>query len=442
MAMEVIIALEVNGFNVLANVQDGASTNRSFYMTFGIIRASQFFSEEEMGNFEHVDFDYHVAMRHPLFGRSRPIFLLDDPPHWLKKMRNLLYESNHRNFDLRQLPKGGSSRVTAPRHMKIPRLGREKGAPFFTNFFPLNLRMIQRGVGLVEGILPTVGVMDVQTVRGLDMSVFSLTPASKMNVFRATVPFKEEVRNILKLNKGEITYQSPDMPSFDYYGGLLEYCEHVGKLWDFFNSNRISEFNYHSVSDPHDEKLMSLLDHLQWFGRWRHDLQDEVLDLDDDERQKSFLSPETWAETQGLILGFNCLARQYLGNRLDKLIPRRFNQDPAERHFSHIRCFTRGQGTTVSSIVVAGSAACAVTLSKFDMLGKNAKRNVEVDASKSSRKRKGQIDNKDNRINTARAMSALDRPLNKDQAKRARREDRSDLKDYTDKLLAKWKRDM
>lgn len=382
MQLNVMGTLEVNGMRVVALVQDGASTNRSFYLSFGLIKASEFFTAVEMAKYPNIDFSFKIAMRHPFFGKSRPVFLLDDSPHWLKKMRNLLYNSNHTHFSKEGFPiVTAKSRVTEPRHLKIPKLDTagDADAGFLYRFYPLNLNMIQRGVGLYPNVSPSTSAASLQAVRGVTRANFVFkNAADKMKVSRARAVFSREVAQVIQENSALINFVSMGLPDYDSYAGLMEYCKRVDEMYAFFNSERgRRHFDFHTITDLHSPELPRLLDHLQWFSKWKEDL--KGLGLTDEQERASFLTPETWAETQSLCLGFNCLARQYLGQGklLSCIIGRRFTQDPAESHFSHVRYHTKGQGTTVASISVAGSAGCSVVLAKSGVL-KSEKQNAMV----------------------------------------------------------------
>lgn len=337
MQHDVIVSLEDYLFNVLCLIQDGASTNRSFYTDYGVITAERWFTEEKMAEFPLFDWDTPVAMKHPLF-KDRVIFLLDDPPHWMKKMRNHLHASNHLRFTERGVPHvpAPGDRVTAPRHLKMLKRGAKCGTPK-GKWWVMNLIMIQRGVGLLPGVEPNFSsASELQRAPGVTQADYILkTAADKMNVKRAFGPFRKVTHDLIEANKHLIDFVNDGaLPAHGEYKGVSLYCQHVREMFHIFNSAERDEpwCAFHtkrgSVLDVKSPILAELLAHLNFFTKWRHDLLSTDVGLSADEVAKSFLSPETWQETKGLCLGLVCFAKEFVGagRRLDKMIFRRFNQ--------------------------------------------------------------------------------------------------------------------
>ena len=470
MLRPVLQACLEHGFDVCAITMDGASTNRSVSDDLATISASEFFSDADMAEFERVDFDVNIAMEHPWHGRARPIFLIFDPPHWLKKLRNAAYASNsHKAYDHRGLPYSKGN-MRSPRDLKFPKppreplpeagvsierappgddgamqvrvhgsgvdryasiltsLGAERsddgtwiaparlgdavvtavesascGAwvldlrrapdhPPATTIFelmePVNLKMVQRGVGRLPG---NSGFENELTVNAFKLRDFEMSDASaKMNVATASRVFSQKAQRAVRWagGKGLLPFKHPRLPAFSEYGGLMQFVEHVDDMWDIVNTKIRPDEPSRSKSvvySDQDPQLRHLLQHLSFFHGWRSAVH-ATPGVSKSQKEASFLPAETWAETRSICLGFPALVKHYVKPRpradqhvprrdgwLDGVAFRRVTSDPAENHFADVRLYATGsKGLGFAEASAATSVAASVSVSKVQ----GAKRKV------------------------------------------------------------------
>jgi len=396
MLEEVINALDAHNFEVLTVVMDGAGNNRSFANSLCTINAVDLIGgslASLQAAFPNVDFDLLIAMPHPIYGKSRPIFFIFDPPHWLKKVRNALRSSNPmsgQQYDDRGLPKVDARKVLAPRDLKWPKKGWKPGAKFDDNYHAGNLRMIQRGCGLLSGQPPHQHEL---TRSALRRSMFELDRSSVMNVGIASKAFSNKAQRLIaEAGKGgKLTHSSTRLPAFSGYGGIVELMVHMNSLWDIVNTSQPN--GRRAINSPYDPQLTELLQGLEYFSSWKADIE-ACSDLTAGEKAASFLPPETWTETRGILLGLYLLSKRYVQDdsrdsdaesgptgMLTHLIFRRISQDMLENHFGNIRFFVKVQ--TVETSMRATGHAAASRSSQLMVGGKRgqkrARRNCEQD---------------------------------------------------------------
>ena len=373
MLEEVIIALLEHNFEVITVVMDGAGNNRSFATSLCTINAVDLIGGSLASlkeSFPSVDFDFLLAMAHPVYGKSRPIFFIFDPPHWLKKIRNALRSSNPlrgQEYDERGLPKVDARKVLAPRDLKWPKAGWKVGAPFKENYHAGNLRMIQRGCGLLAGQAPHQHQLTRSTLR---RSNFELDRSSVMNVGIASKAFGNKAQSLIaEAGKGgSLTHCTTRLPAFSEYGGIVELMINMNSLWDIVNTS--VKNGRRAINSPYDPQLTELMKGLEYFSSWKADI-DACTDLSAGEKAASFLPPETWTETRGILLGLYLLSKRYVQDdaqdgdarsgstgMLTHLIFRRISQDMLENHFGNIRFFSQVQTVETCMRGTAHAAAC------------------------------------------------------------------------------------
>ena len=227
----------------------------------------------------------------------------------------------------------------------------EPGGQFLSKFFPVNLTMIQRGVG--RGAGSTISYSNELTVNVFKKEMFQLQDRSaKMNVRAASLMFSRKAQVAIRFagDRGHLKaashpHESSRLPDHQGYAGLSELQRRVDDMWDIFNCSIKKGDPAQSkgaIWDPAtDPQLEALLDHLDWFQSWTDRLK-RCPELTPSQRLASFIPRETWLETQGLCLGMVALARHYVkptpadssppAGYLRCVVLGRITSDPCENH--------------------------------------------------------------------------------------------------------------
>ena len=222
---------------------------------------------------------------------------------------------------------------------------------FLSRYWPVNLTMIQRGVGRGSGVL--VSYTNELTVNKFTKDMFELDRSAKMNVGKASIVFSRKAQTAIKFSGGNghlgTAGKPPSrLPEYRGYGGLLELQNHVNDMWDICNCSIKKDDKAQSknpIYDPvNDPQIAALLGHLNFFQGW-HDRLERCPELTPAQRASSFPPKETWLETQGICLGMVALAREYVRpaataggspppGRLVCVTLSRITSDPCENHAS------------------------------------------------------------------------------------------------------------
>jgi len=261
----------------------------------------------------------------------------------------------------------------------------------FETMHPINLQMVQRGVGRMPGEAQHENELTVNVFQRRD---FEMSDASaKMNVATASRIFSRKAQTATRWagNKGLIPHRHPRLPSFTEHDGVLQVMSHVDDMWDVFNTNvrpdqpARSKGVVHSSNDP---QIGQLLQHLAFFHGWQSGI-DATPGLSASQKEAAFLPSETWAETRSLCLGFVCLTKHHVRPRpsaewgtprrdgwLDGVAFCRVTTDPAENHFADVRLYANGSaGLALPAAMSATAVAASVSVSKAQHTGEKRKQN-------------------------------------------------------------------
>jgi len=221
---------------------------------------------------------------------------------------------------------------------------------FLSRYSPVNLQMIQRGVGRGSGA--TTSYPNELGVNKFTLDMFELDRSAKMNVRKASIVFSRKAQTAIKFagDGGHLsTAGKPPsrLPEYEGYKGLLQLQTHIDDMWDICNCSIKKDDPAQSkgpIYDPQgDPQLAALMGHLEWFQGW-HDRLERCPELTPAQRASSFPPKETWLETQNICLGMTALARHYVKptpvgkspppGYLMCVILSRITSDPCENHVS------------------------------------------------------------------------------------------------------------
>ena len=264
-------------------------------------------------------------------------------------------------------------------------------ASFLKKYYPLNLKMIQRGCGCLPGQGPYSNEM---TINKLKLKDFDLSNgSSKMVVSTASIVLSRKAQAAIRWAGDHhlLPWKSSRLPGHDDYAALLKLMAAMDDIWDICNTSNKGPDDPQTktpIYSPDDKQLDDLLHHLAFFHKWKRALEQDT-ELTTVQRRASFITPETWIETQAICVGFNALARCYVRPRdqhgpgtparedgfLDCLILRRITSDKCENHFADVRQNAGGKaGMGLADCYRATATAGSVTLS-HTAAGKIAGRN-------------------------------------------------------------------
>ena len=164
---------------------------------------------------------------------------------------------------------------------------------------------------------------------------FNLTPFSVMNVRLATQVLSDTVSNVI-----ESYYPA-------YMQKTAELCKFADKFFDCMNVRNHSEglTKRKPFLEPYknvnDERFTWLKENfLNYLKIWKENVSKRVDDFSTDERERSFLSSQTY---EGLrITSYSLEVTKYLLNtEMPYVLSERFNQDVLEEHFGRHRSLGR-----------------------------------------------------------------------------------------------------
>ena len=170
----------------------------------------------------------------------------------------------------------------------------------------------------------------------LTLAHVNLTPYSKMNVRLATQILSESVSCILR----------------EYYPagtfGTSELCHYANKFFDCLNSRNQFEFvkKRNESCAPYritDDARLNWLknDFLSYLQNWKRSIATRPGDFTDTERDKMFLSHQTY---KGVVITVNStveVIRYLLNAGMPYVLTERFNQDLVEEYFGRQRSLGR-----------------------------------------------------------------------------------------------------
>ena len=169
---------------------------------------------------------------------------------------------------------------------------------------------------------------DIKLAPKLTMEHVDLNPFSKMNVKLATQVLSQTTANIL----------------FNYYPvethGSAEFCQQMNKFFDCLNVRNQTEFvkqrneNVAPYKDKDDDRLEWLTaDFLKYLQDWKKSTENRKGNFSPKDRQKMFLSQQTYEGLQITAKSTVEIARFLLSSGMKFVLTEKFNQDVVEEYF-------------------------------------------------------------------------------------------------------------
>jgi hypothetical protein len=259
----------------------------------------------------NIDYSKNVAFLHPTLDGVY-VFINQDMPHTVKRIVNTLESSNPSNGKKRALSKYNGGVLEQ-----------------------LCLAMIKRAWEHVGGGNP--GAIRDEHTRAMTRQHFEKDCFSCMRVSLAVQVVSARAAGLLKRIKDGETGRWSDDPLPDgeraRLTSLIDLCEKTNRIVDIMNA-RGEEHGAPILNSPRAPLIDEVLDILKWFADWRSELVAAGHDVD----KEVFFPRELWEDLNGLLLGVACTSRFYLAYYPgESLLQRRFDQDPCEHHFNHVR---------------------------------------------------------------------------------------------------------
>ncbi|XP_078489093.1 uncharacterized protein LOC144746139 [Ciona intestinalis] len=272
--------------------------------------------------------DEQHKIPNPFTVDSRNIFLLTDPPHLIKTARNCLY----------------GSKPNGPRLMQRPPF---KDYIMWNHF----VQTAEMDIGNDLHCLPKLNTNHVY-----------LTPFSKMNVSIAAQTLSRSVSLELK-NKG--------------FHSTSEYCLMFNRFFDLMNTtsnfSKASNPDLRPYTEQSDPRLLWLEeDFLNYFTFWKSSL-DENSELTKLQRQKMFISNQTFQALVSTVNAMVGLIRNLLQMGVSMVCTRRINQDVLEHYFGQQRSIGRRSENPDVAQFLANDRIIAVQRELKNIRGSNVR---------------------------------------------------------------------
>ena len=313
---EVIRALAHHGFNVRAIVSDSASCNQAFARCLTTIPAKQFISGDIVDGGEEkrsLDGDFLIAYPHYLTGE--PIFLIDDPPHVLKRVGSAM--------ENKKLTWG----MCATEDLQ-----------------PMSMALLK---DVYQTISKFNGPFTLRSAKKLSLDHFEGTNYSKMKVKRSAQVLSRTMAGLIRevtANPQKYPMQHslagvPPEKRAHFFARALELCEKMDRWFDICNSKDKKRKRGHDNTwinkDTASQYADELLDILRWIFEWK----DACTDVSGNVCWDCFLTQETFESFNYTCLSFASMLHYLCGKRGNSIKLRAINQDVVEKHFGHARAF-------------------------------------------------------------------------------------------------------
>jgi hypothetical protein len=304
---DVTIGLYGFGWKVRTVCGDGATSNTTFFRSACDIPVRRFIPEAVLDQYG-VDKDFKVAYSHPI--TDEPIFVVEDPPHAIKKGANSL------------------------RNRKM----------FFGCFAPINIEILKNiwlDIDEVEG----GDFTNVSPETKFKLEHFDALNHEKMRVYLSAQLFSNTMVGMIdRVCKEPWKYPRSRRKLGNSSSGitgtlapLREFCVKMNRFFDLCNSKDPARNNPFVKITPNNgaSYAAEFLEIAAWFDQWKNSI--PVTDSGKMIDEKMFLTREAYTSIKSACLGFACLIYYKTIERGHWLSLCKINQDVCEHHFANLR---------------------------------------------------------------------------------------------------------
>jgi hypothetical protein len=313
---EVTLALANWGFNVRCLASDSASTNQSFQKQKCYIPASRYIPEDVLEGGEgkrSLDGSFCVAFNNWI--SDEPIFVVDDPPHVLKRVGSAMENKKLRWGD----------------HDDPAKLQ------------PMSMDLFERVYNIHQA---HNGELCLRKARKLTTDHFKGTDYSKMKVNRAAQVLSRTMAGLIdELMENKDSVYSEGIRQFGniqnhapfFFSRAKELCLKMDRWFDICNSKDKKISNDKDVvritGKKAEQYAAELLDILRWIVEWK----DACTGKDGKTSWEFFLTQETYDSFHYVCLSFASMLYYLAKGKGQTMILKRINQDVNEKHFCNTR---------------------------------------------------------------------------------------------------------